>query len=149
MKINKVLILGALCLSSSAIAGPMAKVIQSVPIYEATREEVTNVCTTEYVAPKQVSGGGSVLGMLIGGVVGAQYNAAAAVVGTMTGGLIGAGIENSPDRVVRCTPETKVITKITGYNVKYVYNKQTFIQRLNYDPGVGSLIELGVPASPR
>ena len=149
MNINKVLTLGALCLSSSVMAGPMAKVIQSVPIYEASREEVVNNCTTEYAPPKQSTGTGSFLGMILGGTLGAQFNTTAAVIGTIAGGAVGTAVENSPEKIVKCYPETKIYQKITGYNVKYVYNKQTYIQRLNYDPGVGSLIELGVPASPR
>ena len=149
MNINKVLTLGALCLSSSVMAGPTAKVIQSVPIYETSREELTNNCTTEYLPAKPSTGTGSFVGAVLGGVIGAQYNATAAILGTLTGGVVGTAIENAPEKIIRCRPETKILSKIVGYNVKYVYNKQTYIQRLNYDPGVGSLIELGVPASPR
>ena len=144
MKINNFAAVGILCLSSLAYAGPVARVTQSVPIYEQ-EQVVNNVCVNETITNTTPSAGATILGGIIGGAIGAQYDSVFTVLGTLVGASMGAGASKGTQVQQRCYPEAKTQTKIVGYNVTYVYNKQTYVQRLNYDPGVGATIQLGVP----
>lgn len=156
MFIIRTLILGSLFLSSLALAAPkvkrvelvetsrpgMARVVRSEPIY-SSREEVVNICTKQTI--RNASGReGSVLGAVIGGAIGAQFDLVGAVIGTMAGSMAGEELGNRPREVETCNPETRSYSKIIGYDVQYVYEGRTYVQRLNYDPGVGSYLEVRV-----
>ena len=156
MYIIRILILGSLFLSSLAFANPkakrvelvetsrpgMARVVKSDPIF-SSKEEVINICSKQVVrnAAGKESG---VLGAVIGGVIGAQFDIAGAVLGTLAGTMVGEELGNRPREVETCVPETKSYSKIIGYDVQYVYEGKAYVQRLNYDPGVGSYLEVKV-----
>jgi uncharacterized protein YcfJ len=149
---KKLILIGILCLSSSAMAEtkiqnmnrmpvvntPMAKVIESVPVYQEEKTSFGNCSTDTY------QGLGSLFGAIVGGTIGAQYNAALAVTGTILGAGVGAEIAK-PSKAERqaCAPHQKTYS-IIGYDVKYVYNNQMYIQRLDYDPGVGSFLRASI-----
>lgn len=108
-------------------------------------------------------GAGTVLGAIIGGVVGHQFGNSSrgrdhgTVAGAVVGGLLGNTIENSQPRGyattnydpqparVDYTPETRTVQRcqtindtrdqVTGYNVTYRFNGREYTTRMPYDPG--------------
>ena len=156
--------------------GDVARVISATPLYErfsAPRRE----CRTEQVMayeerrpvapapqPARESGGigtGTVLGAIVGGVIGHQFGSSSAGRdhGTAAGAVIGGLVGNSMDRqaeaadyqrasrdavvervpvtreVQRCSDAADTREKIVGYDVRYEYNGREFRTRLPYDPG--------------
>jgi uncharacterized protein YcfJ len=156
-----------------------AQVISAQPIYErvsAPRQECFNETVTmdrrtpspgyqdvRYTQPapsERSVGAGTILGAVIGGVVGHQFGNSSrgrdhgTVAGVIGGGIIGNMIENSqPNAVsydpqparVDYTPETRTVQRcqtvqdsreqISGYNVTYRYNGRDYQTRMSYDPG--------------
>ena len=90
---------------------------------------------------------GTVLGAVIGGVLGntvgkGDGRKAATVAGAVVGGAVGNRVASRDDRVVqdsvtRCEQVRNVSTerRIVGYNVEYRYRGQTYMARMDYDPG--------------
>lgn len=90
---------------------------------------------------------GTVLGAVIGGVLGntvgkGDGRKAATVAGAVVGGAVGNRVASRDDRVVqesvtRCQQVQNVGTerRIVGYNVEYRYRGQTYMARMDYDPG--------------
>jgi uncharacterized protein YcfJ len=150
---KKLILIGTLCLSSLAMAEvrvqntnkmpgvntPVAKVIESIPVYQD--EKVSNKDCTQ----NNNEGIGALLGAVIGGAIGAQHNAVYAITGTIIGAGIGSDIA-SPSKGARqaCASQNRSYSKIIGYDVKYVYDNLIYIQRLDYDPGVGSFLKTSI-----
>jgi len=149
---KKLMLIGTLCLSSLAMAElrvqntdkmpgvntPVAKVIESIPVYQD--ERVSRECKKN-----NNEGIGALLGAVIGGAIGAQHNAVYAVTGTIIGAGVGSSIASSSKGAMQnCTSENRTYSKIIGYDVKYVYDNLVYIQRLDYDPGVGSFLKTSI-----
>ena len=99
------------------------------------------------------SGGATLLGAILGGVIGHQFgsgsgNDAATAVGAMVGAAIGNdSARRAPDRgyeeevysrpVRRCQTNytSREEERIDGYNVTYRYHGQKYRTRMPYDPG--------------
>jgi len=99
------------------------------------------------------NGGATLLGAVIGGVIGHQVgsgrgNDAATVVGTLIGAAIGNGsaskrhgdnyaVERHARPVERCktTYRDHQEKSIDGYRVTYQYNGQRYVTEMPYDPG--------------
>jgi uncharacterized protein YcfJ len=153
----------------------VAQVTSAQPIYERVstpRQECWNeTINTErrVVSPgyaesqPQPSGGrtvgaGTVLGAIVGGVVGHQFGNSSrgrdqgTAAGVVVGGLLGNQIENSPSAPVASgparvdyIPETQNVQRcrtvdesrdhIRGYNVSYRYQGRDYSTRMDYDPG--------------
>jgi uncharacterized protein YcfJ len=159
----------------------VAQVVSAQPIYERVstpRQECFNETVTvdrrtaspgyqnaNYTAPAPSSertiGAGTILGAVIGGVVGHQFGNSGrgrdhgTVAGAVVGGIVGNSIENSQPRGtdnydpqparVDYTPETRTVQRcqtvndsreqISGYNVTYRYNGRDYQTRMAYDPG--------------
>jgi uncharacterized protein YcfJ len=118
-----------------------------------------------YERSERSVGAGTVIGAIIGGVVGHQFGNSSrgrdhgTVAGVIGGGIIGNLIENSPSANaapasvnydpqparVDYTPETRTVQRcqtvqdsreqVTGYNVTYRYNGRDYQTRMAYDPG--------------
>jgi uncharacterized protein YcfJ len=155
----------------------VAQVISATPIYQRVASPQRQ-CWTEQVAtfeerrvrqpgqvvysePRGNSGAGTVLGAIIGGVVGHQFGSSSAgrdhgaVAGAVLGGLIGNDMERQSDGgyrqvsrdtvaiervpvmrdVQRCRTDVSYRDQIAGYDVRYRYHGREFSTRLDYDPG--------------
>jgi uncharacterized protein YcfJ len=151
----------------------VAQVTSAQPIYERVttpRQECWNetinterrVVSPGYAEP-QPSGGrtigaGTVIGAIVGGVVGHQFGNSSrgrdhgTAAGVVVGGLVGNQIENSPSAPVASgpsrvdyVPETQNVQRcrtvdesrdqIRGYNVAYRYQGRDYSTRMDYDPG--------------
>ncbi len=139
MKLQKSIALGALFLCNLALADT-ATVVRSIPVYQ-TVSVTENRCVTEYSRPKDNTREIGI-GSLLGAAVGAQYNTASAVAGLLLGGFIADKASEGTREYERCSPETRYIQKLIGYDVKYVFNDREYVQRLDYDPGVGTRMEV-------
>lgn len=161
-----------------------AQVVSAQPIYERVstpRQECFNESVTvdrrtpspgyqdaRYAQPAQPApsgertvGAGTILGAVIGGVVGHQFGNSGrgrdhgTVAGAVVGGIVGNSIENSQPRGtvnydpqparVDYTPETRTVQRcqtvqdsrdqVSGYDVTYRYNGRDYQTRMAYDPG--------------
>lgn len=190
----------ALLVASGAFAQAytdVAQVVSAQPIYERVntpRQECFNETVTvdrrtpsagyqsaNYAAPApsapssdRTIGAGTVIGAIVGGVVGHQFGSSSrgrdhgTAAGVVVGGLLGNAIENSPSSGssrtnydpqparVDYTPETRTVQRcetindareqISGYNVTYRYNGRDYQTRMAYDPG--STINVRVNLAP-
>lgn len=170
--------LGAVVNTASAQAisqttyGDTARVVAVTPIVERAssprRECYTEPATSyeerrEYREPPRESGGigpGTVLGAIVGGVIGHQFGGSSAgrdhgtAAGAVIGGIVGNQVdrdaqagyrEASRDVYVDRTPTTRDVERckavpdtrerIVGYDVQYEYNGRQFRTRMPYDPG--------------
>ena len=162
--------------ASAQTFGDVARVVSATPIYERVavpRRECHAEQVTAYEerrsvrpAPEEVApvrnegiGAGTVLGAIVGGVVGHQFGSSSGgrdrgtAVGALIGGLVGHDAETraaqgaAPPREVvvertpvtrevqRCTDVTDMHERIVAYDVKYEYNGRELRTRLPYDPG--------------
>jgi uncharacterized protein YcfJ len=164
----------------------VAQVVSAQPIYERVstpRQECFNETVSvdrrtpsagyqdaryapapSYERSERSVGAGTVLGAIIGGVVGHQFGNSGrgrdhgTVAGVIGGGIIGNMIENAPSTNasqgvnydpqparVDYTPETRTVQRcqtvqdsreqVSGYNVTYRYNGRDYQTRMAYDPG--------------
>lgn len=139
MKLQKSIALGALFLCNLAFA-QTATVVRSIPVYE-TVAVTERRCTIDYGKPKDNTKEIGI-GSLIGAAIGAQYNTASAVAGLFLGGFIADKASDGYREYEKCFPETRHIQRLIGYDVKYEFNDREYVQRLNYDPGVGTRVEV-------
>ena len=193
-------VLSTLGLSAGAVsAAPhsdVATVISATPIYDrvsAPRRE----CFTEqvnsyderrvrrpvreeyYAEPRHRSGAGTLLGAIVGGVIGHQFGNSTGgrdrgtAAGAVIGGLVGNDIERNGggyDRydsgyrrasgyevervpvtrdVQRCNMVSDDREVVRGYDVRYSYNGREYSARLAYDPGPTLPINVDVRPSYR
>lgn len=187
---NRLIAITLAAAATGAIAQPqsysdVAQVLSAQPIYERnsvprqqchdeTIQTERRVPSGGYVeagyqpapAPRSERsiGGGTILGAIIGGVVGHQFGNSSGgrdrgtAAGAIVGGIVGNQIENSqpsyngpsgyvqsgPSRV-DYIPETRVVQRcqtvyegrdeIRGYNVVYRYQGRDYTTRMAYDPG--------------
>lgn len=162
--------------ASAQVYGDTARVISSTPIYdrvasprrECHLEQVTayeerrTVREPEYRTARNEGGigPGTVLGAIVGGVIGHQFGGSTAgrdhgtAAGAVVGGLIGNSIERDSDsghrtasrdvvvdsvpvarEVERCNTIADAREMIVGYDVRYEYQGHELRTRLAYDPG--------------
>ncbi len=127
-----------------------ANVTRVNPIYRHVQVSDTSQQCYQQPVVRRDSGGstaGTLLGAVVGGVLGSTVGKgdgrrAATVAGAVAGGAIGNGVARRGDRVrqdsvTRCQPVRNVSTerRIVGYNVEYRYRGQTYMSRMDYDPG--------------
>lgn len=149
--------------------GDVARVLSATPISErvpAPRRECRVEQVTTYQERRTVrpgpydygpepSGAGTVLGAIVGGVIGHQIDrgggtAAGAIVGSLIGNSIErdahAGYEPGgrevlvertpvPREVERCRWVEESREQVVAYDVRYEYNGREFRTRMPYDPG--------------
>lgn len=165
-------VLGAAVLDASAQStyGDVAKVLSATPVYERVSSPRRD-CRPEQVTayeerravreePPRESGGigpGTVIGAIVGGVIGHQMgnSTAGRDHGTAAGAVIGGLVGNAADRDAAAAPQRDVVVDrvpvtrevqrcrdvmetrevISGYDVRYEYNGREFNARLPQDPG--------------
>ena len=170
--------------------GDVAQVLSSTPVYSteaSPRQECWNEPVSTYEhrrtyrdGPEYTRadnrggiGAGTVLGAIIGGVVGHQFGGTSGArdkatgAGAIIGGLIGNSVDNDSgyrtasrdvyeERVPvtrdvrRCKTVTDTEQRVVGYDVRYQYNGREFTTRLPYDPGPTMPVNVDVrPPTPR
>ncbi|MBA1145551.1 glycine zipper 2TM domain-containing protein [Ectothiorhodospiraceae bacterium WFHF3C12] len=149
--------LSGLLAAQAALAGharyEKARVIDVRPIYEVVRvPSRERECWTEEIEtrrPRHDDGARTVVGAIIGGVVGHQIakgsdrfeRRAATAAGAIIGGAVGrdlAGRERGgwrEERHCRVTERYREEERHAGYQVTYRYHGQTYTTELDHDPG--------------
>lgn len=126
-----------------------AQVLRATPVYGMARVRVPEQrCERDGGDPT----GGTVAGAVIGGVLGNQVGKgdgrkAATVAGAVIGGAIGRRVDqNNGSAGTRCrTVEVeRNERRIVGYDVEYQYKGDTYMSRLDYDPGSRLRIRVSV-----
>lgn len=128
----------------SGLAQEFGRVLSSTPVVQAVNVP-RQVCSTESVqSGGSPSGGGAVLGAVAGGAVGnaigqGSGRAAATVLGIMGGALLGNQIEGGApaqaQNVQRCTTQSFIETRTTGFQVVYEYAGKQYAVQMPQDPG--------------
>ena len=182
----------AALLAGSAFAqayGDTARVVSARPIYDRVaepRRECHDEQVTAYEERRTVRpapearepggvGPGTVLGAIVGGVIGHQMGSSSAgrdhgtAAGAIVGGLVGNQVDRDADsgyrgaaqdvyvervpvtrNVQRCEDVADSRELVVGYDVRYEYNGHEFRTRLSYDPGpqMPVNVEVRPPAPP-
>jgi uncharacterized protein YcfJ len=123
----------------------MARVISSTPVVQqvAVPRQVCN--NQQYITEAPRSGGGALLGALVGGVAGNAIGsgggrAAATALGVFGGAIAGDRIEGGGaqqvQNVQQCTTQTYYENRTTAYNVVYEYQGQQYNAQMANDPGL-------------
>jgi uncharacterized protein YcfJ len=126
-----------------------ADVLRADPVQGVTRTEVPRQeCYDQQVVRRDPgnSAGATVLGAVIGGVLGhtvgkGDGRVAATVGGAVAGGAIGnrvsdhGGSYDTTQTSCRQVSSVSEQRRIVGYDVEYRYRGEVYTSRLNYDPG--------------
>jgi uncharacterized protein YcfJ len=123
----------------------MARVISSTPVVQqvAVPRQVCN--NQQYITEAPRSGGGALLGALVGGVAGNAIGsgggrAAATALGVFGGAIAGDRIEGGGaqqvQNVQQCGTQTYYENRTTSYNVVYEYQGQQYNAQMANDPGL-------------
>lgn len=148
--------LAAAC--SAAMAGTEYGTVISSKAVTAQVSVPQQQCTEQQAVVQQpTSGGGALLGALVGGLIGHNVGggmgrAAATGLGVVAGSAIGDHNEaaNTPASAVpvrTCQTVNSVESRVVGYDVTYEYNGQRYTTRLAQDPG--ERIALNVSVAPQ
>jgi uncharacterized protein YcfJ len=154
-------LLVCLLAAAPAFAGPppaeenvtyaYAQVLRATPVHGTVRVRVPEQrCERDGGDPT----GGAVAGAVIGGALGHQGGKgdgrkAATVAGAVIGGAIGRRVDrNNGSAGTRCrTVEVeRDERRVVGYDVEYQYKGDTYMSRVDYDPG--SRLRIRVSVSP-
>ena len=126
-----------------------AQVLRATPVHGTVRVRVPEQrCARDGGDPT----GGTVAGAVIGGALGHQAGKgdgrkAATVAGAVIGGAIGRRVDrNNGSAGTRCrTVEVeRDERRIVGYDVEYQYKGDTYMSRVDYDPGSRLRIRVSV-----
>ncbi|QIL80900.1 glycine zipper 2TM domain-containing protein [Diaphorobacter sp. HDW4A] len=102
------------------------------------------VCGSDYVySRRQPTGGGALLGAIVGGLAGSAIGGgsgrvAATAIGAMGGSIVGNQVEAGPPGyypVQRCGTQTSYESRTVGYDVTYEYAGRRYTTRTDYQPG--------------
>lgn len=134
--------------ATAAQAQETGRVISSTPVIQQMAVP-RQVCSAQPVMVQQqsgTSGGGAVIGSIVGGLAGSQIGggsgrAAATALGVIGGALLGNSMEGNQahaaqvQNVQQCTTQTFYENRTTGYHVRYEFNGREYNVQLPYDPG--------------
>ncbi|TWO72971.1 glycine zipper 2TM domain-containing protein [Caenimonas sedimenti] len=135
------LALGLVALGAGA--QEVGTVLSSTPVVQQVQVP-RQVCSQPVVIEQQTSGGGGLLGALIGGGIGSQIGGgsgrtAGAIIGTVGGAILGNQIEANNNRQAyaqpQCTTQVTYENRTVGYNVTYEYGGRQHTVQMPYDPG--------------
>lgn len=136
----------ALLLPTLAFAGGNnATIIKSIPVSQkfTSMEQNCQEVTVHNTGNNLL---GNLVGVAIGAAVGHQFTTGSRGVNRAIGGLIGYQTaneyQNMAKTVTQCTPQPVTRTSIIGYDVTYQYKGKLYTQRMDYDPGVGSVVQV-------
>lgn len=132
--------------AAAAQAEESGRVISSVPVIQQVAVP-RQVCNQQQVLvqPQQSSGGGALLGAVVGGLLGntighGNGRAAATGIGIVGGAAVGDNVErrgNGPVATTQqtCSTQTFYENRTVGYNVTYEYAGKQYQVQMPYDPG--------------
>jgi uncharacterized protein YcfJ len=141
MKVTKFLL--PLLLVPSFAFGMAAQVVQSTPVFQ-TYSISENRCQAQVVETPG-SGVGTLIGVVVGAAIGNEIiygiggSAVNAVLGGIVGGIVGNQLSSSEKIINNCYPEHRTEVRLIGYDVRFRVNGHEFVQRMSYDPGVGTI----------
>lgn len=125
-------------------AQEVGRVLSSTPVVQQVQVP-RQVCSQETVqAPAQKSGAGAAMGAVAGGALGnaighGSGRAAATMLGIFGGAVLGDRIEGTSagpaQSVQRCTTQTFLENRVTGYQVVYEFAGKQYSVQLPQDPG--------------
>ena len=125
-------------------AQEMGNVISATPIVQQVNVP-RQICNNETVVQQpRSSGGGALLGALVGGVLGhtvggGSGRSLATMAGAFGGAIAGDQIEGRApgyaQNVQRCGTQTYLENRTTGYTVVYEYAGRQYTTQTAYDPG--------------
>lgn len=130
--------------TGAAFAREQARVLSAVPVVQqmAIPQQVCGDDTV-YTGPR-TTGGGALLGTVIGGLAGSAIGngggrVAATAIGAMGGAIVGNQVEAngqpSYQTVRRCSTETVYENRTVGYDVTYEYAGRRYTTRTAQHPG--------------
>lgn len=121
---NSITKVALLLLALPSIAKAMtATVVESVPIYENYRV-MNEVCTYESAIPVHRDSYVPPTGYILKGMI-TRYR-----------------YHDSPKLIEICRSDPEIHTRLIGYDVKFRTHDTVFVQRMQYDPGVGRTVQL-------
>lgn len=134
-----------------------ADVLRVDPVYDVAQAPPRQECYDQPVVREDNSHvGGTVLGAIVGGVLGNQVGkgngrTAATVGGAVAGGAIGNRVSAANDRAytdteTRCREvvDASPQRRIRGYDVEYRYRGEVYVSQLGYDPGERLRVRINV-----
>lgn len=136
-----------------------APVVNATPIYQVVEvPDSRQVCYDEEVRYQRNRTGPTLVGAIIGGVIGNRFGGGRGRdVATVAGTALGAAIGNNAgqrrgDSVTRVETRCEVVRdyreeeRLVGYRVEYEYDGEIYTTRTDHDPG--SYIDLEVSVRP-
>jgi uncharacterized protein YcfJ len=129
----------AMAFGTTANAQEVGRVISSTPVVQQVAVP-RQVCNTA-VVQRPSSGGGAVIGAIVGGLLGNTIGggagrAAATGVGVIAGAGIGDSLETRGQQPVQqCATQTTYENRTVAYNVVYEYAGKQFSVQMPNDPG--------------
>lgn len=160
MKLRAVLFLLALCIPGLLLAEPVeenvtygyAQVLRVTPVYATYRVRVPEQrCETGQVRDNGDGTAGTVVGAIVGGALGNQVGKgdgrkASTIAGAVIGGAIGRKVDrnNGPGTRCRTVDVERDERRVAGYDVEYQFRGETFMSRLDRDPGSRLRIRVSV-----
>ena len=139
-----------------------APVVEAEPVWQSIRIPVTqDVCwdeTVQRVVPARRSAAPSILGAIVGGVIGHQFGGGSGQdIMTAAGAVLGASVaaeqqqRRNPDRYYtgterRCETRTEYRQedRIIAWDVTYEFNGELYRTRMNQAPGDRIRLQLGI-----
>lgn len=146
MNFFKHFFVSALLLPTLAFAGSnSATIVNSIPV----RQQFTSMEQTCQDVVVHNTGNnllGNLVGVAIGAAIGHQFTTGSRGANRAIGGLIGYQTaneyQNMPKTVNQCVSQPVTRTSIVGYDVTYKYKGKLYTQRMDYDPGIGSVVQV-------
>jgi uncharacterized protein YcfJ len=149
--------------AQSGVGNAFGVVISSTPVVQ----QVTvpkQICTTTTVHSAQPTGGGALIGAVVGGALGNQFGrgdgrAVATVIGALGGGVLGNQIEvnngyysnQTGQPVQQCRTENTVENRTVAQNVLYEYASQRFNVQMpatgDFRPGTRLALQVNAPVT--
>ena len=134
------LALGLVALGAGA--QEVGNVLSSTPVVQQVQVP-RQVCGQPMVVQQQTSGGGGLLGALLGAGIGSQIGGgsgrtAGLLIGAAGGAIIGNQIEANNQQAMaqpQCTTQMAYENRTVGYNVTYEYGGRQYTVQMPYDPG--------------
>lgn len=122
-------------------AQEVGQVISRTPVYQQVAVP-RQTCTTAQALPPANSGGGALLGAVVGGLVGnalggGDSRGMATMAGVVGGAILGERAESQQNSqpVTTCSTQTTYENRLIGYQVVYEYAGKQYQVQLAQDPG--------------
>lgn len=149
---------GFLCFLTLAVqAQEVGQVISRTPVYQQVSVPRQSCTQSQPTVAAQSTGGGALLGAVVGGLIGSQLGGRdnkgmAAMAGVIGGAVMGDRVENQGNPAApqtTCTTVNVYENRLTGYNVVYEYAGKQYNVQLPQDPGPTISLQVTPVLSPR